>query len=153
MGPFSSTAECQVNEIPSYCQLSKEPRPQGGALKPKLLNPKPRSRNKFGMTKGPEPNRYVMLNLFQHLVCFFLLSAGAPFTPVHRTGFSGAILIKFIRYHVLLSPLLSSKDKDNLLNGICHSIGPFFSYFLFEPVIKGQIFINQKTPHSHLHCL
>ena len=45
------------------------------------------------MTKGPEPNRYVMLNLFQHLVCFFLLSADAPFIPVHRTGFSGATLI------------------------------------------------------------
>jgi hypothetical protein len=43
------------------------------------------------MTKRPEPNRHVMLNLFQHLVCFFLLSADAPFIPVHRTGFSGAI--------------------------------------------------------------
>src|SRR4030042_3347521 len=75
--------------------LSKDPRPQGGSLKPKFLNPKPRPRNKFGMTKGPEPNRYVMLNLFQHLVCFFLLSADAPFIPVHRTGFSGATLIKF----------------------------------------------------------
>src|SRR4030043_574253 len=74
---------------------SKEPRPPGGALKPKFLNPKPRSRNKFGMTKRPEPNRHVMLNLFQHLVCFFLLSAEAPFIPVHRTGFSGAILIKY----------------------------------------------------------
>ena len=46
------------------------------------------------MTKRPEPNRHVMLNSFQHLVCFFLLSAAAPFIPVHRTGFSGAILIK-----------------------------------------------------------
>jgi hypothetical protein len=48
------------------------------------------------MTKRPEPNRHVMLNLFQHLVCFFLLSAEAPFIPVHRTGFSGAILIKIV---------------------------------------------------------
>jgi len=46
------------------------------------------------MTKRPEPNRHVMLNLFQHLVCFFLLSAETPFIPVYRTGFSGAILIK-----------------------------------------------------------
>ncbi len=37
----------------------------------------------FGMTKGPESTHYVMLNLFQHLVCFFLLSADAPFIPVH----------------------------------------------------------------------
>ena len=84
-------------KFPALTQVhfqSKEPRPQGGALKPKFLNPKPRSRNKFGMTKKPEPNRHVMLNLFQHLVCFFLLSAEAPFIPVHRTGFSGAILIK-----------------------------------------------------------
>ncbi len=34
-----------------------------------------------------------MLNLFQHLVCFFMLSADASSLPVHRTGFSGAILI------------------------------------------------------------
>ncbi len=34
-----------------------------------------------------------MLNLFQHLVCFFLLSADASFIPVHRKGFSDAILI------------------------------------------------------------
>src|SRR4030042_4780872 len=74
--------------------LSKEPPPQGGALKPKFLNPKPRSRNKFGMTTRQEPNPYVMpLNLFQHLVCFFLLSADASFIPVHRTGFSNALLI------------------------------------------------------------
>jgi len=35
-----------------------------------------------------------MLNLFQHLVGFFLLSADAPFIPVHRTGFAGALLVK-----------------------------------------------------------
>src|SRR4030067_3468749 len=86
----------------AFYGMSKEPRPQGGALKPKFLNPKPRSRNKFGMTKGPQPNRYVMLNLFQHLVCFFLLSADAPFIPVHRTGFSGATLIKWKKYNTSL---------------------------------------------------
>jgi hypothetical protein len=43
--------------------LSKEARPQGGALRPKLINQKPRSRTKFGMTKRPELNRHVMLNL------------------------------------------------------------------------------------------
>src|SRR4030043_2099954 len=57
------------------------------------------------MTTRQELNPYVMLNLFQHLVCFFLLSADASrfrvattFIPVHsvssrndRTGFSGAI--------------------------------------------------------------
>ncbi len=35
-----------------------------------------------------------MLNSFQHLVCFFLLSGDTSFIPVHRTGFSGAISIK-----------------------------------------------------------
>jgi hypothetical protein len=34
------------------------------------------------MTKRPEPNPLVMLNLFQHLVGFFLLSADASFIPV-----------------------------------------------------------------------
>jgi hypothetical protein len=28
---------------------------------------------------------------------FFLLSADAPFIPVHRTGFSGAVLINQLR--------------------------------------------------------
>jgi hypothetical protein len=45
------------------------------------------------MTKRPEPNPLVMLNLIQHLVGFFLLSADASFIPVHRKGFSDAILI------------------------------------------------------------
>ena len=40
---------------------SKKPRPQSGALKPKFLNPKPRSRTKFGMTKRAETNSHVML--------------------------------------------------------------------------------------------
>jgi hypothetical protein len=35
-----------------------------------------------------------MLNSFQHPVCFYLLSADTPFIPVHRTVFSGVILIK-----------------------------------------------------------
>ena len=72
---------------------NKEPRPQGGALKPNS-KPRPRSRNKFGMTKRQKPHAAVMLNLFQHLVCSFLPSADTPFIPVHRTGFSGANSIK-----------------------------------------------------------
>jgi hypothetical protein len=50
------------------------------------------------MTKRPEPNPLVMLNLFQHLVGFFLLSADASFIPVPayrqagtEKGFSDAI--------------------------------------------------------------
>jgi len=46
------------------------------------------------MTTRPEPKHFVMLNLFQHLACFFLPSAEASFIPVHRTGFSDAVLIK-----------------------------------------------------------
>jgi hypothetical protein len=34
------------------------------------------------MTARPEPNHLVVLNLFQHLVCFFLPSADASFIPV-----------------------------------------------------------------------
>ncbi len=54
------------------------------------------------MTKGPEPNPHVMVLLNLGLMkirlvsasdLFFLLSADAPFIPVHRTGFSDAILI------------------------------------------------------------
>jgi hypothetical protein len=54
------------------------------------------------MTKRPEPNHHVMLlnlglmkiRLVSASELFFLLSADAPFIPVHRTGFSGALLIK-----------------------------------------------------------
>ncbi|MDP2970877.1 MAG: hypothetical protein Q8P64_16955, partial [Deltaproteobacteria bacterium] len=53
--------------------------------------------------KRPEPNPLVMLNLFQHLVGFFLLSADASFIPVHRKGFSDSILIKGT--FVLLEPI------------------------------------------------
>jgi len=45
------------------------------------------------MTKRLEPTRLVMLNWFQHPVCFYLLSADIPVIPVHRTGFSGVVLI------------------------------------------------------------
>ena len=45
------------------------------------------------MTKRQKPHAAVMLNLFQHLACFFLLSGDTPFIPVHRTGFSGVTLI------------------------------------------------------------
>ncbi len=65
-------------------------------------NPKPRSRNKFGMTKKTEPNYYVMLLLNLGLMkirlvsasdLLFLLSTEAPFIPVHRTEFSDEVLI------------------------------------------------------------
>ena len=64
----------------------KESRLQGGALTPKFLNPKKRSRNKFGMTKRPEPNPHVMLNLFQHLVCFFSAFSRRIFHPRPQDG-------------------------------------------------------------------
>ena len=72
---------------------SKEPCPQGGALRPKFINQKTRSRNKFGMTKGLETKRHVMLNLFQHLICLFSAFSRYTFHPrpqdgVFRCGFN-----------------------------------------------------------------
>jgi len=46
------------------------------------------------------------------------------------------IYIEFISYHSLLH-LFSSKDKDNLLNCVCHAQSHFFPNSLFEPIIKG----------------
>jgi len=43
------------------------------------------------MTKEEGHSPVVMLNSFQHLIRFSLPLADTPFTPVHRTGFSGAI--------------------------------------------------------------
>jgi hypothetical protein len=57
----------------------------------------------FRRLKEDKPGKSftVMLNSFQHLVCMlnhietlFLPLADAPFIPVHRTGFLGAVLIK-----------------------------------------------------------
>jgi hypothetical protein len=82
-------------QMKQIIQISKEPRPQGGALnqnsKAKTEIPK-----QVRDDKKRDPNHLVMLNLFQHLECFFLPSADASFIPVHRMGFSDALLIKGI---------------------------------------------------------
>ncbi|MDO9123641.1 MAG: hypothetical protein Q7V12_04360, partial [Deltaproteobacteria bacterium] len=64
-------------------------------------------------TKRPEPNPLVMLNLFQHLVGFFLLSADASFIPVHRKGFSNAILINYYTPYGLSGKLLNFRILYN----------------------------------------
>jgi hypothetical protein len=59
------------------------------------------------MTKRPEPNRHVMLlNLFQHLVGYFLPFADASFIPAHRTEFSDALLIIINNTYDFLSLIL-----------------------------------------------
>jgi hypothetical protein len=56
------------------------------------------------MTKKPQLNCHVMLNLGLMKIrlvsasdLYFLLSADARFIPVHRTGFSDAVLINLPR--------------------------------------------------------
>jgi len=56
------------------------------------------------MTKKPEANHHVMLNLGLMKIrlvsaseLFFLLSTDASFIPVHRAGLSGAVLIIILR--------------------------------------------------------
>jgi len=66
--------------------MNKAPCPQGGALKPKFLNPKPRSRNKFGMTKNTRIEPYCHAELVSASDLFFLFSEDASFIPVYRTG-------------------------------------------------------------------
>ncbi len=61
---------------------SKEPRPQGGALKPKFSKPKNQIPNQVRDDKTQEENPVVMLNLFQHLIEAFLPLADTPFIPV-----------------------------------------------------------------------
>jgi len=57
------------------------------------------------MTARPEPNHLVMLNLFQHLICFFLPLADAPFIPVHRTEFLAVLLVMIERFADEETPL------------------------------------------------
>jgi prepilin-type N-terminal cleavage/methylation domain-containing protein len=92
--------------------LTAEPLPQQGALEPKFLNPNPRSRNKFGMTKRAEMNSHVMLNSFQHLVCFFSAfnrrglnnktSPPRPHQPLNPLGFT---LIEVIAVMIIIGIL------------------------------------------------
>jgi hypothetical protein len=55
--------------------------------------------------------------------------------PDELVPFCWVTQVKFVSYHIL-SHLFSSKDKDNLLNGVRHPEGPFLSDSRFEPVIK-----------------
>jgi len=115
------------------CQGSDAgPHPQRGALKLKFLNPRPRSRNEFGMTEKAETNRHVMLNsegvmpdqvlnliqdlrfrrlfraLFQHLVCFFSafgkrgLNKPSTPRPLNPSGFT---LIELIAVMIIIGIL------------------------------------------------
>jgi len=98
---------------------SKEPRLQGGALKPKFLYPKPRSRIKFGMTKRAETNSHVMLNLFQHLVYFFSPFSRRIFHPrpqegVFRCDFNKEIIKRFEE-----ELKVSSANQVRRLNLVC----------------------------------
>ncbi len=61
--------------------------------------------------------------------------------------------VEFVTYHVLSLIGSSSEDKDNLLKDLCYPVSTLLSDSLSEPVINGQIFINQENPHSNLHCL
>ncbi len=47
----------------------------------------------------------------------------------------------------------SSKDEDRSLKDTRYPVSVLLSNFLFEPVIDGQVFVNQETPHLHLHPL
>jgi len=83
-----------------YPVRSKEPRPQGGALKPKFLKPRPEIPKQVRDDKKGNSNPVVMLNSFQHLVKIFSAFGRHTFHPRpclpagrHRTGLSGAILI------------------------------------------------------------
>ena len=75
---------------------NKEPRPQGGALKPKFSKSKTQIPNQVRDDKTQEEHPVVMLNLFQHLIKAFLPLADTSFIPVHRTGFLDVFLINSI---------------------------------------------------------
>jgi hypothetical protein len=61
--------------------------------------------------------------LFQHLVCFFLLSADTSFIPVHRTGFSDALLIKKCCGSFVLVEFNKKKGRDKKDDGDRKDLG------------------------------
>ena len=75
-----------MDNVPLLLQSSvKNPAHRAGLYNPNS-KPKQRSRNKFGMTKRAETNSHVMLNLFQHLVCFFSAFSRRTFHPRPQDG-------------------------------------------------------------------
>jgi hypothetical protein len=76
---------------------SKEPRPQGGALKPKWFKTQTEIPNQVRDDKNRKPNPLVMLNSFQHLIWFFSALSRHTFHPRPQDGVSGVILIKMRR--------------------------------------------------------
>ena len=65
---------------------SKEPRPQGGALKPKFIKPKNEIPKQVRDDKKRDPNPLVMLNSFQHLVNVFSATGRHTFHPRPQDG-------------------------------------------------------------------
>ena len=89
------------------------PANRAGFFKNQIQNPQDEIPKQVRDDKRREPNYPVMLNLFQHLVCYFLPLADASFIPVHRTGFSDALLINpNIRHQASTSNL---KPQKNLI--------------------------------------
>ena len=74
--------------------FSEVPRPQGGALKPKFLKPTTEIPKQVRDDKNENQTPLSELVSASGSV-FFLPLADTPFIPVHRTGFSGVILINF----------------------------------------------------------
>ena len=103
---------------------SKEPRRQGGALKPKFLKPRteiPKQVRDDKKESQPgchaEPWTDEDQARFSIWLDFLLPLADAPFIPVHRTGFSGAILIKNENHLKFFSPALISISSVFSLGG------------------------------------
>jgi len=65
---------------------NKEPRPQGGALKPKFSKPKTEIPKQVRDDKTLDPNPVVMLNLFQHLIKVFSAFGRRTFHPRPQDG-------------------------------------------------------------------
>ena len=55
--------------------------------------------------------------------------------------------VRWFFFWIMLFHFGSSKDEDTILYGNCYRAGPLFPDPLFEPVLKGQVFVNQVTLH------
>ena len=119
---------------------SKEPRPQGGALKPKFFKPRTEIPKQVRDDKKREPNPAVMLNLFQHLVRIFAAFGRHTFHPRPQDGVFRCDLNRCEGYYIKRRQMFLGK-------WIRH--GGYYPYYLLKLFRKDCVKVEEREFIDH----